>query len=151
MVKLVYRNKFSGYGFTLIETLIAVSIVCLIVPLAFQQYGSLSAHKTLRYFIDQANDLFHQAQYIAVTEKKTTMVSFYESTHTLELSIDNKVRKKISYDPRIQIIMASHNGRYIIGRNGHFSDAGKLYIKLNDTQYKFVVLIGQGRFYFEKL
>jgi len=146
------RNKvlLSKSGFTLIEMLIVVAIACLIVPLSFLTFSQLSDEQTMEDFVEQCQDTLNNAQMTALADSSPVTVTFDNSRHLVLVDKNTVTFDSFSFDKRMVVEKATHDLNLVILRNGHFQKPGSLFFILGHIKYKLVILLGQGRFYFEK-
>ncbi|MCL1630375.1 prepilin-type N-terminal cleavage/methylation domain-containing protein [Sporolactobacillus sp. CPB3-1] len=151
-VKSVPHKKYcnSQNGFTLIEVLIVVLIACIIVPISFRGFSHLTDEMTLRNFVNELYETVHDTQMEAITGCDVARIVFNNQEHFYYVSINNQTTRK-TFNARIQIYSTSGENAITINQLGHFSTVQSYIISLGTIKYRFVLLLGQGRFYYTKM
>lgn len=146
------RNNFlsAENGFTLIEMMVVVAVACLIVPLSFLTFSRLSDEQTMENFVEQCRDVLSNAQMTALADSSPITVTFDNSRHLVLIDKNTVTFDSFSFDKRMTVEKATHDLNLVILKNGHFQKPGSLFFILGQIKYKLVILLGQGRFYFEK-
>ncbi|WP_176557854.1 competence type IV pilus minor pilin ComGD [Sporolactobacillus terrae] len=133
-------------GFTLIEVLIALSIICIIVPLSFFCFSRLTDELTIRHFVEAVNETIYDTQMEAIARADFAQIVFYDDFYYVSI---NGRTKRILMNPRIEVLSANKSIK--INQLGHFSKIDSFFVKLGRISYKFTFLLGQGRFYYQKV
>jgi competence protein ComGD len=134
-------------GFTLIESLIVLSIFLIISSItAFSikpQYYS-AVDKT---FISQLKaDLYYGQQY-AIANQMEVKVIFYEHEHRYLISTVSKQLVERNHSPMITVTQGTIQLVFKFNSNGNVDRFGTLYIRTQQKNYRLTLLIGKGRFY----
>lgn len=135
-------------GFTLIETLIVLTIVTLILPISLRQYALVSERQQLSSFVSQLQDTLHFAQMTAIAEDRYVTIEFHNNTHEVEVMLGVEQIKKMVVNKEIFFNSGT------LGLNLKFTsdgavggNAGTLFVSTEHFSEKFIFLLGQGRFY----
>lgn len=149
-VKSVRRKKpaANDLGFTLLEVLITFSIACIIAPLSFLAVSHLVDEITLRHFVEDLSETVRDTQMEAITQTQIARIVFNNAEHFYYVSINNRI-ERTEINKRI-LIYGGQENVIAINQLGHFSRITTFTISLGKIRYKFVLLLGQGRCYFEK-
>jgi competence protein ComGD len=134
-------------GFTLIESLIVLSIFLLISSItAFSlkpQYHSVNE----KAFISQLKaDLYYGQQY-AIANQMEVKVIFYEHEHMYFLSADSNRLVERFHSPKISVSQATIPLYFKFLPSGNIDRFGSLLIRSERKIYRLTLLIGKGRFY----
>ncbi|MET1247684.1 competence type IV pilus minor pilin ComGD [Sporolactobacillus sp. STCC-11] len=143
-----HKNNGAG-GFTLLEVLITLSIACIIAPLSFLAVSHLADEITIRHFVEDLNETVRDAQMEAITQAQLARIVFNNPEHFYYVSINNRI-ERTEINKRI-LIYGGQENVISINQLGHFSRITTFTISLDKIRYKFVLLLGQGRCYFEKI
>lgn len=134
-------------GFTLIESLIVLSIFLIISSItAFsikpQYYSAVD-----KAFISQLKaDLYYGQQY-AIANQMEVKVIFYEYEHMYLISTVSKQLVERNHSPMITVTQGTIQLVFKFNSNGNVDRFGTLYIRTQQTNYRLTLLIGKGRFY----
>jgi competence protein ComGD len=139
----------SDQGFTLIELLIVVSIVCLITPIVFLNSSRTADEQRMRHFLEELDSTISEAQIESISTLSTARIMFNTQDHYYQL-IRSGTLITHSMDRRIE--MYSTTGSYEITINpvGKFNQPKTLTFHIGPIHYRLVLLLGQGRHYYEK-
>jgi competence protein ComGD len=134
-------------GFTLIESLIVLSIFLLISSItAFSlkpQYHSVNE----KAFISQLKaDLYYGQQY-AIANQMEVKVIFYEHEHMYFLAAGSKLLVERFHSPKITVSQATIPLYFKFLPSGNIDRFGSLLIRSERKIYRLTLLIGKGRFY----
>jgi competence protein ComGD len=137
-------------GFTLIETLVVLSIVAVITSVTILQVNPNRNRFDHYLFLSQLQSDFYLAQQYAISHQQELTVVFdlqqkryyirvkFDSGHTVvERKFPSKVSVKYGSLPLIFRILP----------DGNVSHFGSLYIYIKGKEYKLTFLLGKGRFY----
>lgn len=149
-VKSVHLDTRSDKGFTLIELLIVVSIVCLMTPVVFLNSSRTSDEQKMRQFIEELDETISETQIESMSLLSTARIIFNTRDHYYQLIRSGTLITR-TMDPRID--MYSSTGTYEITINsvGKFTQPKTLTFLIGSIKYRLVLLLGQGRHYFEKM
>ncbi|WP_419956137.1 competence type IV pilus minor pilin ComGD [Neobacillus niacini] len=134
-------------GFTLIESLIVLSIFLIISSItAFnikpQYYSTID-----KAFISQLKaDLYYGQQY-AIAHQIEVKVIFYEHEHMYTIATGSKQLVERNHSPMITVTQGSIQLVFKFNPNGNVDRFGTLFIRTQQNNYRFILLIGKGRFY----
>ncbi|TCP31153.1 competence protein ComGD [Scopulibacillus darangshiensis] len=137
-------------GFTLIETMLAASIVLIIIPVSFMKLAAVSNQQKLDYFVGELTDVMQEAQMTAVSERRLVKVTLDNVKHTLKVEKGTEMISINHFDPNIIVEKGTLNLSIYYLKNGHMMGAGSFYVSLGGIRYKLTAFIGQGRFHVEK-
>ncbi|WP_132088321.1 competence type IV pilus minor pilin ComGD [Neobacillus niacini] len=134
-------------GFTLIESLIVLSIFLIISSItAFNfkpQYNSAND----KAFISQLKaDLYYGQQY-AISHQMEVKVIFYEYDHKYTLVSGSNPIVERNHSPKIRVSQGTIPLFFKFNPNGNVDRFGTLFIRTAKKNYRLTVLIGKGRFY----
>jgi competence protein ComGD len=137
-------------GFTLIETLVVLSIVAVISTVTIFQINPKKNMFEHSLFLTQLQSDLYYAQQFAISHQQELTVAFdlqqkryyirlkYESGFTI-------VEKQ--FPPNVSVKYGSIPLTFKILPDGNVSHFGSLYIYINGKEYKLTFLLGKGRFY----
>lgn len=145
-----HHDAGSEHGFTLIEMLIVVSIVCLITPLVFLNSSRTSDEQKIRHFIEEMDSTISEAQIESMSALSTVRIVFNNQAHYYQLIRAGKLIMR-DMDPHIEIYSSNGNSEITINAAGKFTQSKTLICLLGKIQYRIVLLLGQGRHYYEKI
>ncbi|MEH7255108.1 competence type IV pilus minor pilin ComGD [Neobacillus niacini] len=134
-------------GFTLIESLIVLSILLIISSItAFNfkpQYNSTND----KAFISQLKaDLYYGQQY-AISHQVEVKVFFYEYDYKYSLNSGSNLLVERNHSPKIRVSQGTIPLYFKFNSNGNVDRFGTLFIRTPQKNYRLTVLIGKGRFY----
>jgi competence protein ComGD len=134
-------------GFTLIESLIVLSIFLIISSItAFNfkpQYNSAND----KAFISQLKaDLYYGQQY-AISHQMEVKVTFFELDHKYTLVSGSKPIVERNHSPKIRVSQGTIPLFFKFNPTGNVDRFGTLFIRTPKKNYRLTVLIGKGRFY----
>ena len=139
-------------GFTLLETILVLTIATIVIPITFNQYAAAAERQELNGFTARLQDLIHYAQMSAVSEEKYAVVYFNNDFHRVDVLLDSNVIKSLEASSHIQFEKGTHSLTITLSPKGTIVDrAGSLYVKTEHFTKKVIFLLGQGRFYVETL
>lgn len=132
MGKLMLTNK----GFTLIETLFVLMIICILSSLTMSLHIPKKEDKAV---IEEISQLIYEAQMNAMIFKETTNVDFYKNSIVVE-------SQHMNNEYTLEDHMSFDEHKMTFNAFGHIKNAKAitLYAKNN---YQFVFQIGCGSFY----
>lgn len=150
-VKSVYHKASltHDFGYTLIEVLIVLSIACIITPISFLAFSHLSDEVTLKHFMSELDEKIHDTQIAAISESDVPRIVFNNPEHFYYVSFKNRI-ERIQMNPRITIYSGYQENSIMINQLGHFTNIKTFTITLGSIRYRLVLLLGQGRYYYEK-
>lgn len=124
-------------GFTLIETLFVLMIICILSSLCLSIY---MPKKSEDIYLQEISHFFQEAQLQAMTQKKTTSIKI--ATHELSYEID---QKKVTYQLPKNTYFDEHKITY--NAYGHIKNAKTLTFHGIERNYYFIFQVGSGYFY----
>ncbi|MEH7111908.1 competence type IV pilus minor pilin ComGD [Neobacillus niacini] len=134
-------------GFTLIESLIVLSILLIISSItAFNikpQYTSANE----KAFISQLKaDLYYGQQY-AISHQMEVKVSFFEHEHRYTIVAGSNRIVERNHSPNIRVTQGTIPLFFKFNPTGNVDRFGSLFIRTPKKLLRLTVLIGKGRFY----
>jgi competence protein ComGD len=134
-------------GFTLIESLIVLSILLIISSITAFSINPQYYSATDKTFIAQLKaDLYYGQQY-AIANQMEVKVIFYEHEHMYLISTGNKQLVERHHSPTITVTQGTIQLVFKFNSNGNVDRFGTLYIRTQQKNYRLTLLIGKGRFY----
>ncbi|RFU61906.1 competence type IV pilus minor pilin ComGD [Bacillus sp. V59.32b] len=147
------KNNCKDGGFTLIETLVVLTIFLLIFSLASSLFPHFMKNQETGQFLRQLSDDIHYAQAYAISHQQFIEVVIGASGETYHIS--KGVRMGKLYERKIPkdlvFKQGSMNLRIAFAPNGNSTSAGTWFIDSPLHSYKITFNIGKGRFRIEKL
>lgn len=142
----------SEQGFTLLETLLVLSIVIVITSIPILKLAPLYQQQKTQHFLEQLEDDLLYAQLYALSNSATVRVYFYyqQSTYRVIVGSTNQPILTRSYDKDIKIDPFTLGSTVTFRSNGNVSNAGTIRITIQEARYNLVFMIGKGRFYVAK-
>ncbi|RYL90989.1 prepilin-type N-terminal cleavage/methylation domain-containing protein [Sporolactobacillus sp. THM7-4] len=138
-------------GFTLIEMLIVVAIACLVAPLSFLAFSRLSDTQKMRDFSEEIRETLSEAQMEAIAGSTPITIIFDTNRDCYYVSKHNTRIKESPIDPRMTISSNVYKTSISINRLGSFSQSGTYTFSVGSIRYQLVLLLGQGRYYIDKV
>lgn len=140
-------------GFTLIESLLVLSILTIITGIAFLQLKPLHDSRKIDFFFEQLQDDLLYCQQYAISHSEQVKVVFneVESKYHIRGGSRNYIILDRQYDPSVQIDYSTLGTTLYFNSNGNIQKAGTIRVKYKDTTYKITFLLGKGRFYVSKV
>ncbi|WP_018962106.1 competence type IV pilus minor pilin ComGD [Sporolactobacillus vineae] len=142
-------NNASDQGFTLIELLIVVSIVCLITPVVFMNSSRTADEQKMRHFIEELDRTISEAQIESMSTLSTARIMFNTQDHYYQLIRSGTLMTR-SMDRRMALYSTTGSYEITINPVGKFSQPKTLTFHIGTIHYRLVLLLGQGRHYYEK-
>ncbi|MCH1624915.1 competence type IV pilus minor pilin ComGD [Fredinandcohnia quinoae] len=140
-------------GFTLIESLLVLSILTIITSIVILQLKPLHDSRKIDFFLEQLqDDIFYSQQY-AISHSEQVNVIFNENDHNYHIRSGkrNVIILDREYDESIQIDYATLGTTLTFNANGNIRKSGTIRVKYKDAIYKITFLLGKGRFYVAKM
>lgn len=145
------REKVNSRGFTLIESLIVLSVFLLLASISIlpiKPQHDLIEKKT---FISQLEgDLLYGQQY-AISHHRDVTVYFMMKQHYYYLyeMTDSKTVMVVErhYSKSISLVPGSLGYTFRFLPDGNVNKFGTLLIDIGEKRYRLTILIGKGRFY----
>jgi competence protein ComGD len=134
-------------GFTLIESLIVLSIFLIISSItAFSikpQFHSVND----KAFITQLKADLYYGQQFAIANQMEVKVIFYEHEHLYVLIAGSNRIVERTHSPKIRVSQGTIQLYFKFNPNGNLDRFGSLFIRTEQKLYRLTLLIGKGRFY----
>ena len=148
-IKVVHRH--SDQGFTLLETLLVLSIVIVIMTIPILTLAPLYQQQKAEHFLEQLEDDLLYAQVYALSNSATVRVYFStQQSYRVIVSQTNQIILTRTYDNDIKIDPYTLGSTVTFRSNGNVSNAGTIRITIQKAKYNLVFMIGKGRFYVAK-
>jgi competence protein ComGD len=137
-------------GFTLIETLIVLSIVAVITTVTMFEINPKMNRFDNHLFLTQLQSDFYFAQQYAISHQQELTVVFdlQQKRYYIRGKFDSAftvVEKQ--FPPKVSVKYGSLPLTFKILPDGNVSHFGSLYIYIDRKEYKLTFLLGKGRFY----
>jgi prepilin-type N-terminal cleavage/methylation domain len=148
--KSVPLDSGSDKGFTLIELLIVISIVCLMTPVVFLNSSRTSDEQKMRQFAEELDDTISETQIESMASLSPARIIFNTRDHYYQLIRSGTLITR-AMNPRIDMYSSTGNYEIPISSVGKFTQPKTLTFFIGPIKYRLVLLLGQGRHYFEKM
>lgn len=143
---------FNEEGFTLIETLLVLSIFIVIVSSTIIYFQPPFQTANKRAFFTQLSSDLYYGQLYAIANQQTIRVSFNNERHDIIIYHNLKIVYKRLYDKNVDIKSGTlGKGAYPYFKylsDGNISEFGDINILIGKEKYKMVMQLGKGRYYF---
>lgn len=138
---------FNQKGYTLIESLIVLSIFLIISSITAFSIKPQFHSANDRTFISQLKaDLYYGQQY-AIANQMEVKVIFYEYEHMYAIIAGTKRIIERNHSPTIRVSSGTIQLVFKFNPNGNVDRFGTLFIRTQQKNYRLTLLIGKGRFY----
>lgn len=147
------RSSYLQQGFTLIEMMIVLSIVCIIAPLCFLTLSHTSDEQKMHYFSEDIRETISAAQMDALSKSVYVQIVFNTADHFYTIStggVDGAIERR-DLDSRIRITSNTNKLSILITRTGSFANPGTFSFRMGSIWYNLILEIGQGRFHIDKI
>ena len=147
------RRDLSFCGFTLIEMLLVLFAVLLLTHFAYLVFPQASEHEQVEGGFKRIEHALYIAQQYAIMNRTYTMVRYTKSNKQFEVSdyFPKKVLYTFTFPIDIFPIIYTNELRIQVTEQGSFSKSQTYYFQTPVGKYRLVLLLGQGRFYYEKM
>ncbi|MDQ0342204.1 competence protein ComGD [Lederbergia wuyishanensis] len=150
MMKMEMLSK-NQNGFTLLETLIVISVTTIILSFSFFTLKTFATLMQKNMFLNQLQSDLYLAHSYAINREETVTFRFSRISQQYEaVSKDaNKaiINKKLPYSIRIE---ESNLPSFNITPDGNVSNFGTMLLNVNGKYVKITFYIGRGRFLVEE-
>ncbi|PKR78983.1 hypothetical protein CEY16_04310 [Halalkalibacillus sediminis] len=140
-------------GFTLIETLIVLSILFLISSLIYFPYQLNQKDKTIESFLNQfEKDIYMMQQFSTLHQKR--LLLYIEPSNSRYFIVDNPLSQPVvdrSYDSAITIELNRFSNPFRFSVNGSPMGPGTFNIHHQSSSYKITFPFGRGRYYVSEI
>ncbi|MDF2856607.1 MAG: competence protein ComG [Neobacillus sp.] len=136
-------------GFTLIESLIVLSIFLIISSVtAFSLKPQYNMVDNDAFIVQLKADLLY-AQQFAISHQRDVIVNIMAEKHMYVISESNSFLRIVErrYSEKINVVPGSISLYFKFLKTGNVDRFGSLSIQTNEKKYRMTVLIGRGRFY----
>ncbi|MDQ0156403.1 competence type IV pilus minor pilin ComGD [Robertmurraya andreesenii] len=135
-------------GFTLIESLIVLSIFLLIISLSSLLLRTQSIQLEKQLFFTQLKADLLYAQQHAITSQKLVSVNFVIPEKFYYIRKQNgEILIKREYSDKITVSEGSQKLFFRYHSNGNISSFGSIYFYIDGERYQMTFQLGRGRFY----
>jgi competence protein ComGD len=137
-------------GFTLIETLVVLSIVAVISSITIFQINPNKNMFEHHLFLSQLQSDFYLAQQYAISHQQELTVVFdiQQKRYYIRVKFDGGLTVvDKQFPPKVSVKYGSLPLTFKFLHDGNVSHFGSLYIYINGKEYKLTFLLGKGRFY----
>ena len=151
MMRKVYKDV---RGFTLIESLLVLSIISILVALPFLKLSPVMEKKVMPHFFEQlSNDLLFAQQYAMSTKQSVNIIFFPENRlYYVHVPIENRYLLLREYNQHININTRQIGNTVRYNPAGNIVSPGSYGISYKSKEhYSLIFQLGYGRFYVEKV
>lgn len=143
------KNK-GEQGFTLVESLLVLTIFSIMISISYLVLKPhYAAMERKEFFSQLRSDLLYAQNYSIVMQKQVT-INFFPSEHYYYMNFGGGKSLKRHYSKNIVVEPASMPLYFRFNVGGNINQFGSLYMKVHGERYKLTFLIGKGRFYVVK-
>ncbi|MBD8071335.1 competence type IV pilus minor pilin ComGD [Bacillus sp. PS06] len=153
-LKLTVVKVKNQKGFTLIETLLVLSILIILTTLPFLKLSPLQEEKIIEHFFEQLTDDLLLSQQYAIMHSDSVKVYFFHASSSYKVILveTNTVVISRNYDENITINPLTLGTTIQFRNNGNISKAGTMQVVYKKSEkYNVVFQLGRGRFYVTKV
>ena len=146
-------QKHNQKGFTLLESLLVLSIVSIMSLVLITNIVPIHQKKVIESFLNQfEKDLMYTQQFALINgESVYLLINANQQQYDVK-SIDRSTPiLKRNYPSEIIIESSSLSNRIVYNSNGSIQKSGTIYIHYKKSTYKAIFYLGKGRFKIEKL
>ncbi|MFB5662036.1 competence type IV pilus minor pilin ComGD [Alteribacillus sp. HJP-4] len=138
----------NNKGFTMIEMIIVIAVLAAMITISIPQFQKLERPQSISYFIRLLEDDFLYAQQLAFSKGQTVLFKVKDNEYRIILS-DEIVRSRELPEGVffMRATLTPANIKFM--ENGNIHQPGTFFIETPEGRYKFVYLLGKGRFYVE--
>ncbi|WP_239582856.1 competence type IV pilus minor pilin ComGD [Bacillus tianshenii] len=148
-----HRNGGHEQGFTLVESLLVLSLVSVILSFTILKIAQIEEkHVTKNFFSQLTNDLLFAQQY-AMSTKRSVAITFSTSNHYYRITqgSGNELLKR-TYHEDIRVDPRTMGTLLIFHTSGSIQKSGMMGISYKEQEnYRLVFQLGKGRFYVEAI
>jgi competence protein ComGD len=141
-------------GFTLLESLLVLSIVSIIISVTFLKFSSVHGNNMEEQFLMEfKNDILFAQQY-ALSTQRNVNVLFYpaENYYVVTQGAFTAPLIKRTYHPAMTIDTRTMGDRFFFLGTGGISKAGTMMVFNNGKErFRYIFTLGKGRFYVEEI
>ncbi|WP_176483697.1 MULTISPECIES: competence type IV pilus minor pilin ComGD [Bacillus] len=144
----------SEKGFTLIESLLVLSIVSILLSLSFIKFSPVMEKKVIPQFFEQlTNDVLYAQQY-AMSSKSSVNLVFSSSTkqYYIQVPTENRILLRREFNHHIDINTRVASSIVRFNAVGNIMNPGTYGISYkSEEQFLLVFQLGYGKFYVEEV
>ncbi|MBT2574439.1 prepilin-type N-terminal cleavage/methylation domain-containing protein [Bacillus sp. ISL-51] len=141
-------NRLTEGGFTLLESLVVLSLASVLLTVFFTAFPPVYTHIAVRQKADQLQKDIQLAQETAIAEHKRTSITFLPKEHKYKLSIGGSIVER-SFE-KIEIALSTLPMQLEFNEKGHPNSGGKIDVKTVGVTYEITVYLGSGNVYAER-
>lgn len=142
------RRLQPNKGFTLMETVIVISIVTVMTGTSVFILQPFQSQKPAQLFFKALEQDLLYAQQYAISNKKTIVLLFDPGNHRYigtEGGISPKRLYTVSYDSDILLTPSTMEARVQFTPDGRLSDSGTIVVQYRKKRYNMIFYMGMGR------
>ncbi|MCF6137886.1 competence type IV pilus minor pilin ComGD [Pseudalkalibacillus berkeleyi] len=145
------RRVLDG-GYTLIEMMMVLFILVTMMGIVVVNVKPVQESRQIQQFIQLLTSDLHYAQQYALTERAQVQFKFNNASeqYTIQSGPLRKI-KSVNYLEGVHFQEVSTGLVIEYNGNGTIKKGGTIILRTKRESYKFVFLLGKGRFYVEKL
>ncbi|MCM3650448.1 competence type IV pilus minor pilin ComGD [Metabacillus litoralis] len=147
------HQKHKKNGFTLLESLLVLSIVSIMSLVLITNIVPIHQKKVIESFLTQfEKDLMYAQQFALVNEESVyLLINAKQQQYDVKSTSRSTPFLKRNYSSDIVIEGSALSNRIIYNSNGSIQKSGTIYIYYKKSTYKATFYLGKGRFKIEKL
>ncbi|OAS85117.1 competence type IV pilus minor pilin ComGD [Metabacillus litoralis] len=140
-------------GFTLVESLLVLSIVTIMSFVLIVNIFPIYHEKVIETFLEQfEKDMMYAQQYALVNDEPVYILFAVErNQYKIVTGESAKTLLSSNYQHKIQIEGVTLKNRVTFNSNGSIQKSGTMLITYNGSSYKVIFYLGKGRMKIEKL
>ncbi len=147
------RVMVNNRGYTVLEMTMVLFIIATVTSISFGNMKTIYDASGRNEFIQQLQQDILYAQQMAISHSMYTSVIFLNGSKEYVIRQGNGnvlLRREFSEKTTFVPITLSLNDVAFL-TDGNVRRSGTMEIRIDDHRYRFVLLLGRGRFYIEKL
>ncbi|SEP74336.1 competence type IV pilus minor pilin ComGD [Piscibacillus halophilus] len=152
MVKLISMNH-KQRGFTLLETLLVLSIIMVLVAISMTNYSLHQNTKPVDEFLTQFEKDVFIVQQRAITFQTPISITFNTNEHYYYIHdlTTNPSTIRRHYHPDLSIVLTTLKNPIRYNIDGTIYNPGAFMLNYNNSKYQVTFPFGKGRFYVNKM
>lgn len=136
------NNRRTENGFTLLESLIVLSLASVLLTVLFTTVPPVYTHLAVRQKTEQLQKDIQLAQETAIAEHKRTKITFLPKEHKYKLQSGGRIVER-SFDS-LHITLVTLPESLEFNEKGHPNSGGKIQLKSAGFTYEITVYLGSG-------
>ncbi|NEU29635.1 prepilin-type N-terminal cleavage/methylation domain-containing protein [bacterium LRH843] len=138
-------------GFTLLETLVALSILSILLLIPTITFPNLSAEsKQAALIAKQVKDDLLLAQHVAMSTGRSVSVAFDDKQQTYTIRFHTNDIYRTSAHKSILYERVNLGSTITFLGNGHPSQSGTFFLWIGDTRFRYTIYLGKGMISYTK-